>query len=184
MVADVDPRLVETIITSAAKLATSGRIRGMGIERVDLHEDHLVIQIDQQVLLRICGLDIAANDQPDIKLSAPIARVRRGHELRLIIPSDTTSPAKPRNQKLVQLLADAIEARGLVLASPDRLLQQIAADHGRCRKRFTKLLHISWLAPEIVQSIIDGTQPSSLTASKLRDADLPLAWNEQAAALA
>jgi len=34
-----------------------------------------------------------------------------------------------------------------------------------------------------VQSIIDGTQPAGLTAARLLDADLPLAWDEHAAAI-
>ena len=136
------------------------------------------------MLLHICGLDTSADDQRSITLSAAITKVRRGHELRLIIPGETPSPACPRNEKLVRLLADAMEARTLVLASPGQLLQQIAATHGRCRKRLTKLIRISWLAPQIVQSILDGTQPSTLTAARLLDADLPLAWTEQAVAFA
>jgi len=177
MVAEIDPRNA-----IAAKLAAMGRICGIAIERIDLREDHLTIQIDQPMLLRLCGLDASADDQRSITLSAVITKVRRGHELRLIIPGKASSQTQPRNEKLVRLLADVMEARTLVLASPDQLLQQIAATNGRCRKRLTKLIRISWLAPQIVQSILDGTQPSTLTAARLLNTDLPLAWTEQAAA--
>lgn len=183
MVAAVDPRSVQTVINDAATLASSGRIREMAIERIDLQEDHLTIRIDEVRLLRILGLNATSQERASIILSAPIAKVRRGHELRLVIPSDAEAEAQPRNDKLVRLMADALAARAMVLAAPDQTLQQIAQAHGRCRKRLTNLLRISWLAPQVVQSIMDGTQPAELTAARLLDADLPLAWDEHAAAI-
>jgi len=143
MVATVDPRSVQTVINNAAKLVTSGRIREMAIERIDLHEDHLTIHIDEARLLCILGLDAASQDHASIILSAPIARVRRGHDLRLVIPGDAEPEVQPRNDKLVRLMADTMAVRAMALAAPGQTLQQIAQAHGRCRKWFTRLLRIS-----------------------------------------
>jgi hypothetical protein len=76
-----------------------------------------------------------------------------------------------------------MEARRIVLAAPDHSLQQIARSQGRCRKRMAKLVRLSWLAPDVVQSILDGTQSGMLTANRLMDIELPIRWHDQRAAL-
>ena len=41
---------------------------------------------------------------------------------------------------------------------------------------------LAFLAPELVEAILEGTQPVGLTAEDLKRAgDLPLLWNEQRA---
>ncbi len=46
--------------------------------------------------------------------------------------------------------------------------------------RFTRLLRLSYLAPDIVTAIVDGQQPPGLTAEKLmRNTRLPLSWEAQ-----
>ena len=81
------------------------------------------------------------------------------------------------------LIAEAHQARQLVLASPDQSIAAIAASHGRCRTRLGKLAALSCLAPDIVTAIVEGRQPPSLTARTLQDIDLPLAWADQRALL-
>jgi hypothetical protein len=50
--------------------------------------------------------------------------------------------------------------------------------------RFTRLVRLSYLAPDITQAILDGRQPSDLTAEKLLEhSRLPLAWHDQRIAL-
>ena len=45
---------------------------------------------------------------------------------------------------------------------------------------FTRLVRLSYLAPDIIQAILDGRQPRDLTADKLlAHSRLPLGWHEQ-----
>ena len=45
---------------------------------------------------------------------------------------------------------------------------------------FTRLVRLSYLAPDITQAILDGRQPCDLTADKLlAHSRLPLSWHEQ-----
>ena len=90
---------------------------------------------------------------------------------------------KRRDDKLVALVAEAKQARQLILASPDQSIAAIAASHGRCRTRLGKLGAMSCLAPDIVTAIVEGRQPAMLTARTLQDIDLPLAWTDQRALL-
>lgn len=44
----------------------------------------------------------------------------------------------------------------------------------------TRVIYRAFLAPDIVQSILAGTQPPSLTLDELkRNLPLPIDWNEQ-----
>jgi hypothetical protein len=116
-----------------------------------------------------------------LSLDAPVARVRRGHELRLVLTADTgpTAAAPARDEKLVALLAEAQKAMAVVLASPGQTLTAIAASDGRCRKRLARLIRVAWLAPDIVSAIVKGVAPAELTSAKLLDADLSASWAEQ-----
>jgi site-specific DNA recombinase len=189
VVVAVDPQRVDAAISAAARLAETGSPllapATIGIDRINLHESRIDIVIAAGRLLRAC--EIMALDAPPatITLSAPVERVRRGHELKLIIPGEAApnGPAEARDDKLVALLSEALEARRIVLEAPDQSLQEIACKHGRCRKRLAKLVRLSWLAPEIVKAILDGAQPATLTTSRLLHTDLPMRWRDQRIAL-
>ena len=56
----------------------------------------------------------------------------------------------------------------------------LAKQEGVSRSYFTRLVRLSYLAPDITQAILDGNQPPDLTADKLlAHSRLPLAWHEQ-----
>jgi site-specific DNA recombinase len=51
---------------------------------------------------------------------------------------------------------------------------------GVSRSYFTRLVRLSYLAPDITQVILEGRQPRDLTAEKLLEhSRLPLAWHQQ-----
>ena len=157
------------------------------ITRIDLHETGIDLTIDTSLLASALGLEKVNNttDQPLI-LTLPATKVRRSHQLRLVIPAPQTIAIDQANRddRLVALLAEAHQARQLVLASPGQSIAAIAARHGRCRTRLGKLAALACLAPDIVTAIIEGRQPASLTARTLLDIELPLAWADQRALLA
>lgn len=145
---------------------------------------------DEAVRLELCGaglarvlkLELAPElGAQDLSLNIPAVRVRKGHQLRLVIPGPETNEPEPprRDDKLIALLGEAIKARELVLAQPDRSLLAIATSDGRCRTRLTKQVAISCLAPDIVRMIVEGRQPRQLTARRLTSVVLPLCWDEQ-----
>ena len=153
------------------------------IERVMLDEQQISVAIDTAKLRALLGAGETEVDEPII-LGCSAVRVRRGHELRLIIPaSQQPTVRRQRDGKLVALIAEAHAARALVMASPDQSLNRIASNAGRCRTRLGKLVALSFLAPDIVSAIVEGRQPPSLTATALSRVDLPLGWTDQRALL-
>jgi hypothetical protein len=125
-------------------------------------------------------------DGPPVILTCETVRVRRGHEIRLIIPPTSDAPPIPtnRDQKLVALVAEARAAAKLLLVSPEKSIAKLAEEHGRCRTRLAKLAALPCIAPDIITAIVEGRQPPSLDARALLAADLPLNWQGQRAALA
>ncbi|MFM7010892.1 MAG: hypothetical protein ACKO0Z_16480, partial [Betaproteobacteria bacterium] len=60
---------------------------------------------------------------------------------------------------LALLLAEAHQARQLLLDSPNTPLTDLARQHGKCRKHLTKLIELACLAPDIVEAIMKDQQP-------------------------
>jgi hypothetical protein len=56
----------------------------------------------------------------------------------------------------------------------------LAKREGVSPSYFTRLVRLSFLAPDITQAILEGRQPSDMTPNKLlAHSRLPLAWHEQ-----
>ena len=155
------------------------------VERITLHEDRIELVIPHALLFKALALD-PAPDLPSepIVLSLPVAKVRRGHQLRLVIPGpQTIAVPAARDARLVALLAEAHRARQLIISRPGTSIANIAAAHSRCRTRLARLVALSCLAPDIVTAIVEGRQPQGLSARRLLEIELPLAWADQRALL-
>ena len=81
----------------------------------------------------------------------PAFRSKPFREAKLRIDAEDKGGAL--DNKLVQVIADAFEARLLVLSNPGLSINQVAHKEGRCRKQLTKLVSVSWLSPRIVEAI-------------------------------
>jgi hypothetical protein len=111
----------------------------------------------------------------------------------------TTPMAKAAQAQLAPTLSDEIQL-GRSHAMRAVLVGAAGSAHGRSciacaaaalaqregvsRSYFTRLVRLSYLAPDITQAILDGRQPRDLTAEKLLEhSRLPLAWHDQRATL-
>lgn len=139
------------------------------IERIALAHDSLTIQVRE-----------SADDGQSHALSASLGRVRRGNDVRIIVKANDARPSKVRNEELVQMLVDARAAQNLALSRPNHSLPSLARIAGRSERRFKRMLRFSYLSPEIVEAVLTGTQPSSLTCRGAhRVTGIPVRWDEQ-----
>ncbi len=154
------------------------------IERIVVSVDHIDIRLRPQRLNAL--LDVAATplqgvtyDETEI-LSAPVRLRRAGREIRMVI--DGTDPfdgAKP-DARLIKLLLRARRFNATLAQGEDVPFAALAQREGVSRSYFTRLVRLSYLAPDITQAILDGRQPCELTAEKLSEhSRLPLAWHDQ-----
>lgn len=119
----------------------------------------------------------ALGSDSEASLELPLLERKPFRETKLRI--DETATTDRIDRKLVGLIAEAMEVRELVLASPDLSLNQLGKREGRCRTQLGKLFRLSWLSPRIIEAIIDGRQPVRFDRSVLLEADLPICWRAQ-----
>jgi site-specific DNA recombinase len=157
------------------------------VERIDLTADSIRITLCDKRLALLLGTpstsDVAALN---LTICVPAIKVRRGQQLRLVVPgpeAEVEPPPPRRDDRLIALVAEALQARDLVLANPGRSTAAIAREHGRCRTRLAKLVGLSCLAPDIITAIVEGRQPTALTAKRLETITLPDGWSGQRQAL-
>jgi hypothetical protein len=106
-------------------------------------------------------------------------------EMRMLIdaPLVPRQAARP-DPKLIKLIARAHLFRDKLVQSGGGQLLDVAQREKLCGSYFTRLVRLSYLAPDITRAILDGRQPRDLTAEKLVDhSRLPLAWTKQRRAL-
>jgi DNA invertase Pin-like site-specific DNA recombinase len=105
------------------------------------------------------------------------ARLRRsGIGAKLHITASDRDP----DPHLVALMARAHQMRDLVLQSEDATLKGTATRLHISPSWLTRILRLTWLAPDIVKSILNGSQPPELTARQLLlDTRFPLDWEAQ-----
>jgi hypothetical protein len=107
------------------------------------------------------------------------ARLKRtGIEMRMVV-EDGSAPATV-DGTLVRLLVRAHAIRARLLQDPSLTLREIAAEEGVVSSYVSRLIRLSFLAPDIVTAICNGRHPAQLTSNRLmEDTRLPLAWKAQ-----
>ena len=93
--------------------------------------------------------------------------------------TDPFATAKP-DARLIKLLIKARRFNAALVRSEGVPFAALAKQEGVSPSYFTRLVRLSFLAPDITQAILDGHQPRDLTPNKLlTHSRLPLAWHEQ-----
>ena len=112
-----------------------------------------------------------APSNADILLTVLATLGRAGKEVRLIVGPSTSLPTSTapdgRDPALIKLVVKAHAARAAIMAAPEETIDDIAQAQGHDRDYFGVLLRLSWLAPNITQSILEGRQPAGMTRQSL-----------------
>ena len=158
------------------------------IERIEASVNQIEIRLRPCQLNAL--LDVAAapiqgviDDETEI-VSVPIRLRRAGREIRMVTDgNDPVATSKP-DARLIKLLLKARRFNATLVGSDDAPFAALAEREGVSPSYFTRLVRLSYLAPDITHAILDGRQPRDLTAEKLLDhSRLPLAWHDQRTAL-
>ncbi len=81
---------------------------------------------------------------------------------------------------LIKLFVKAFALRDKLLAGCGISIDVLAARERLTGSYATRLLRLTFLAPDLVRDILNGRHPPTLTANGLMaDTRLPLAWSEQ-----
>jgi site-specific DNA recombinase len=109
----------------------------------------------------------------------PMEMKRRGEELSLVIEGETSAANRP-DPSLLKAIARGYRWFSELASGRATSITEIAKREGVYDSYVKRLIPLALLAPEIVQSICDGSQPATLTAEALKHtAPLPLEWTKQ-----
>ncbi len=125
---------------------------------------------------------VASIDTRTIKADFKIALVRRnyGHESRMRL-QPLQADRVVRDDRLIELLGRSFTAREELLQMDEKTIRSTKSTRLRHLQRLARL---SYLDPNIIRSILNGSQPQELNPRNLwRMADLPIRFVEQGLAL-
>lgn len=105
---------------------------------------------------------------------------RRGVETKLIIQADGVG-ARSLDATLITLVSKARSWWQQLTNGDAETINEIADRESMDAGDVSRILPLAFLSPKIVEAILNGRQPITLTAKALkRTGNLPLDWTEQA----
>jgi len=174
------------LLGAAASAAGRGALRRL-ITRVELSETELRAEVSfAEIGETDCNgfADLAASELPAFSVAAPLQLQRRGAEMRIVL-GGAAAPAPTPDPLLVRTLVEARRRLAAYLDPAGALtISDIARSEGTDVGDVSRSLQLAFLAPDLVEAILNGTQPLELTPERLKRANLPPLWKDQRAALA
>nr|WP_281722038.1 recombinase family protein [Nitrosomonas nitrosa] len=143
------------------------------IERADIQRGRIDIKIDPAALASRLGIDADDLSLAVLTFSAPIELKRRGVETRIIAGERNPEP----DGTLVTMLAKAhlwvSEMKAGMSAAAIAKRENTSAAYVRTRS------NLAFLSPRMQDAILAGIQPADLSLERIRQAGIPLDWDEQ-----
>jgi len=115
---------------------------------------------------------------PDtVTLHVPFRIMKRGGRKEMQLPDGATH-SRRTDSTLVKALARAFRWKRMLESGEYVSISELAEREGIAFTYMARLMRLSLLAPEIVDAIMEGRQPATVTLAKLMD-PFPLDWKEQ-----
>jgi hypothetical protein len=120
---------------------------------------------------------------PDtISVHVPFRLVRRGGRKEMVLPVGAANHRSRIDSTLIKAVGRAFRWKHMLEAGEFATIAELANREGIAVSYLTRVMRLTQLAPDIVEAILDGRQPPSLSLEVLRD-QLPVDWLEQRALL-
>lgn len=122
-----------------------------------------------------------SRDGHSLSVRIPMTFAARGGRKLVISPDGASTVATLRAQvdnTMIKALARAFRWRKLLETGAFATVEEIAAAETINASYVSRVLRLTLLAPEIVEAILDGSQPNEITLAALMR-PFPVAWHEQ-----
>lgn len=115
---------------------------------------------------------------PDnVTIHVPFRIIKRGGRKEMLLPAGARAQCRP-DDALVKALARAFRWKRMLESENFATVAELAAREGIAVSYLTRVLRLTQLAPDIVEAILEGRQPPSLTLQSLRG-QIPDEWPGQ-----
>ena len=155
------------------------------IERVEVRVDQVDIHLRPTGLSALFDAAVTPSlSEETVILSVPARLRRAGMEIRMLIDGTDPFAAVKPDARLIKLVVRARRFNATLVQADGVPFAGLAMRKGVSRSYFTRIVRLSYLAPDITHAILEGRQPRDLTAERLLEhSRLPLAWHDQRTAL-
>jgi len=188
---DRSPQLQQRIMRHAKHLA--GQLAGSQpeqqtklikaiVRRVRIQPGHLTMDVNRLRFTELlagsdAGPPHSSSVHDDLRVEVPFEIKRRGVEAKFVL---TQGASCEPDKTLVMLIAKPHRWMNQLTEETDLSIAALAAREAVDRSDLGKVLPLAFLAPDIVEDIVAGTQPVDLTATRLRRmGQRPLEWSAQ-----
>lgn len=161
------------------------------IQKVYVGEDKVQLSIDRPGLFKILKAESLDNQYPAVKdtskteleddqlvleINTHLARAGKG--IRLVIGN---GQADEMNPELVNLISEAFAIKDQFLNGCDESIEAMSKRLKVSKGYITSRIRITYLAPDIIRSMLEGQHPVGLSPTKLlaTSKDIPHCWAEQ-----
>lgn len=177
-----EPDEVRATLVSAEKLAAAVRKKEFVLVRklvaqVQATPRKVQVELSIGALASELGLE-APGEDATAQLTAPVRLTRTGMAVRLVHTNGTAATAGTPSSALVKHILQAREWWSR-LATGETDITTIAKTEGLSKSWVSRVVRLNFLAPELVDEILAGTQPARLTTRSLVSAEIPTEWNCQ-----
>jgi hypothetical protein len=96
----------------------------------------------------------------------------------MVTPAEAGATSTRESPALIQALAQGHVWLDQLRRGEARSLRSIAKSAGVSERYVSQVVHCAFLAPDLVEAVLQGRQPAELTLRQIMK-NLPLDWNEQ-----
>ena len=150
------------------------------VSRVTVLPLGISIDLSAEELRDRLEIETSGEGPATINLRSDVRLTRSGRAVRLVYDNGRAATCGEPDQGLIQLLMHA-RHWWEQLATGEIDIAAIARNENINDSWVSRVVRLNFLAPQLVEAILSGTQPASINAASLRSADLPIDWNEQIA---
>jgi DNA invertase Pin-like site-specific DNA recombinase len=150
------------------------------VSRVVLIEAAVQIDIDRTALRAALHIAGPAYGAASFTITIPVRLRFRGVELKLIVPTAEGAHCAQPDASLIKAVIRGHAWWHRRLSGDAQSIADIAATEGINDRYIRRLMGLAFLAPDIIERILDGQQPVELTTEQLvKHRALPIDWAEQ-----
>jgi site-specific DNA recombinase len=187
-----DTALAQTLLTAASERCrawptlSSEQLRGFVravVVKVTIGAQSIAIALSHSAVraVLLAGADNAFYEPEEdlIELSVEAYLQRRGRATRLVVSRDRPGAVRSQDERqLIYTLAQAHRWLEQLLSGEMSSLRMIAATVGKSERHVSKVIRTAFLAPDLVEALLEGRAPLQLTLAELTK-HLPWDWDEQ-----
>ena len=119
----------------------------------------------------------------ELRLVVEVRLKRGGSEAKIIVSGEASRELESNpNPTLIKAVARGCAWQARLVSGEAASIKAISRGTGLTDRYVSRLLPLACLAPDIVEAILDGRQPSDLTLDKLLE-NIPLTWDCQRSTL-